>query len=175
MTEFTKQECLRLIDKLAETDPTTEAYHIVLSSIERLDAIGTTIDEIAKMREGGPVIKMISAKELMQADPATLDPPTLEELADIAEEEKLKVEQLKKLTVEATPPFEVADFPADVKDDLVKQDSAKTYSASEVRKALVEARSKGADVKAILAKVGADNFTAVPEAKYGELMSLLGA
>lgn len=169
MTEFMQKECYRLIDKLAETDPTTEAYHIVLSSIERLDAIGTTIDEIAKTREGKPTIKMISAKELMQTDPATLDPPTLEELADIAEEEKLKKEQLKKLTVEATPPFEAADFPAEVKEE------AKTYSPSEVRKALVEARGKGTDVKAILAKVGADNFTAVPEAKYGELMSLLGA
>ena len=159
MTEFMQKECYRLIDKLAETDPTTEAYHIVLSSLERLDAIGTTIDEIAKMRE---------TRELT----AILRPDVL------ANEVK---EQFDEILSAPGNPFTKGTFPADpapeaeVKDDLVKQDSAKTYSASEVRKALVEARGKGTDVKAILAKVGADNFTAVPEAKYGDLMSLLGA
>lgn len=159
MTEFMQKECYRLIDKLAETDPTTEAYHIVLSSIERLDAIGTTIDEIAKMRE---------TRELT----AILRPDV------IANEVK---EQFDEILSAPGNPFTKGTFPAEVKQDVVKEDSAttepvneeKTYEAAEVRRALVSARGRGVDVKAILSQVGADNFTAVPEAKYSEVMDAL--
>ena len=49
MTEPLKQELLRLVEKLHETDPTTTAYHILLHSIEALDSIGSTIDGIVEL------------------------------------------------------------------------------------------------------------------------------
>lgn len=146
MTEFTKKECLRLIDKLTETDPTTEAYHILLSSIERFDSIGNTVDEIAQLREQAPQELVI------------------------------------KGSLDKVIPFNATDFPAEVKDDLVKdvpppveEEEEETYTSSQVRKALVDARKDGVDVKALLAEFGADNFSAVPAGKYGAIMRKLGA
>ena len=165
MTEFTKQECLRLIDKLAETDPATEAYHILLSSIERFDSIGNTVDEIAQLREGA-------------AQQVVINLPGLKE-------------QMKQLAVEApTPPapednvvpFEATDFPAEVKDDLVKDvppadppAEEKTYDPAEVRTALCDARNKGVNVSAVLQKYGVNNFQNLPASQYGALMKELEA
>ena len=172
MTEFTKQECFRLIDKLAETDPTTEAYHILLSSIERFDSIGNTVDEIAQLREAATeqvVIDVAAIKEQMQKRAEAASTPTSPPEDDVAH----------TIPPELVVPFEVADFPAEVKDDLVKDApppvEEETYTSSQVRKALVDARKAGVDVKALLAEFGADNFSAVPAGKYGAIMRKLGA
>ena len=51
----------------------------------------------------------------------------------------------------------------------------KTYDASEVRKALVEVKAKGVDVKEVLSEFGVADFRALPAAKYGALMKKLEA
>ena len=175
MTEFTKKECLRLIDKLTETDPTTEAYHILLSSIERFDSIGNTVDEIAQLREGATehvVIDVAAIKEKIQKLKEAASTPT-------SPPEDATDSGFYVATSGAVIPFETTDFPAEVKDDLVKDApppvEEETYTSSQVRKALVDARKNGVDVKALLAEFGADNFSAVPAGKYGAIMRKLGA
>ena len=77
------------------------------------------------------------------------------------EQEGHEVAELVKKVVEAqpAPPPEKAE--------------EKTYTSPEVRKALVDARGKGINVKEILAGFGAENFQALPASKYGALMEAL--
>lgn len=173
MTEFTKKECLRLIDKLSETDPTTEAYHILLSSIERFDSIGNTVDEIAQLREAAAehvVIDVSAIKEQMK------------KRAEAAPED----DGTHPIPPELVVPFETEDFPAEVKDDLVKDVpppaeekkeepvEEKVYESSDVRAALVDARGRGVNVGEILQKFGVSNFQFLPASQYGELIKALG-
>ena len=51
MTDFVRDELSRVVKTLPETDPRTSEYHILLRSIEMLDSIGMTIDEIVKCNE----------------------------------------------------------------------------------------------------------------------------
>ena len=46
MTDFVKDELLRVVHTLPETDPRTPEYHTLLRSIEALDSIGSTINDI---------------------------------------------------------------------------------------------------------------------------------
>jgi hypothetical protein len=86
------------------------------------------------------------------------------------------------VVVAHVPPFTAAEFPEEPPEDPPEEPAptteatteAKTYNSAEVRKALVDARSSGTDVKALLKKFGAANFSEVPAAKYGELMAELG-
>ena len=50
---------------------------------------------------------------------------------------------------------------------------AKTYTMTEVRAALAQSRKKGVNVTELMKDLGYDNFTAVPAAKYPELMARL--
>ena len=51
MKQFLKDEFIRLVDKLPETDPTKTEYHVLLHSIEALEAIGSTIEDILTLAE----------------------------------------------------------------------------------------------------------------------------
>ena len=157
MTEFTKNECFRLIDKLTETDPTTEAYHILLSSIERFDAIGQTIDEVAGLRE----------KAMCNVVPFTAP--------DFPEEVKEEIAKAASDTVIASAEEALAEFDEKLPAADPEPVKEETYTSSQVRKALVDARKSGVDVKALLAEFDADNFSAVPASKYGAIMHRLGA
>jgi hypothetical protein len=102
---------------------------------------------------------------------------------------KARQESGDHVVVAHVPPFTAAEFPEEPPDDPMDEfvkgttvaenattapvTEPKTYSSSEVRKALVDARGRGVDVKAVLAAVGAENFAAVPAAKYGEVMAKL--
>lgn len=160
MQSFSLDELHRLVQLLPVTDPTTAEYHMLLRSIECLDSIGQTLDEIEERvfqrehnAEPSKVIR------LGHESGVTVAPFTAPEFPETPEEaEAHEAAALVEKIVEAAPKPEPP---------------AKTYEAAEVRAALVEARSKGVDVKALLAKVGADNFTAIPAAKYAELMALL--
>ena len=46
MKDFVRDELLRVVHTLPETDPRTSEYHILLRSIEILDSVGSTIDDI---------------------------------------------------------------------------------------------------------------------------------
>lgn len=181
MTEFVKQELVRLIDKLPETDPRSPDYQMLLRSIECLDAMGQTIDEIVKL-----------AKEDLNVDPPVLTPAQVVELSSAI---KAKAETGDRVVVAHVPPFTAAEFPEEPPDDpmdeFVKgttvaenattapttapEAPAKTYTSSEVRAALVDARGKGADIKAVMAQFGVNNFQEIPAARYAELMAVLEA
>lgn len=145
MTEFVKKEFLRLIDLLDQTDPRSQEYLTLLHSIECFDSMANSIDEMDKLR-------------------------TLDLMEDRLAEKKTVAEQAAKVAEIAKDnvvPFTAPDFPAE------QTEEAKTYSASDVRKALVDAKGKGVNVKEILGSFGAENFSALPAAKYGELMARL--
>ena len=160
MTEFLKKEFKRLVDLLPQTDPRGMEYQTLLRSIECLDAIGlSTIDVIVDMD------KLEAAAEKSKVVPFTKAefPEAVEETVEE------KAEAVEETGAEETGANEPKPEPAPV-ESVVEE---KTYTSAEVRKALVEARGKGVDVKAVLAKVGADNFTAVPASKYAALMDAL--
>ena len=166
MTEFSKNELLRLVDTIPETDPTTTAYHVLMQSIECFNSLALTVDEILALRDGSPANR-----------PA---------------------EKVKEIAQDNVVPFTAPDFPADTKDEVpegclhvvvprtdeppVEDKTAeektveeKTYAASDVRKALVEVKAKGVDVKEILSEFGVTDFRALPAAKYNALMMRLEA
>lgn len=160
MTEFSENELLRLVDKIPETDPTTTAYHVLMQSIECYNALALTVDEIIALRDEDAHEDLLRQQGLF----------------------KQQAEQLKKMAEAAKPtlpdtnavaPFEVADFPAETEEKKPEKAEEKTYTSPEVRKALVDARGKGVNVKEILAGFGAENFQALPASKYGALMEAL--
>lgn len=159
MTEFSKNELLRLVDKIPETDPTTTAYHVLMQSIECYNALALTVDEILALRDK-PVLepRMEQVTGVNNVVPFTA-PDFPAETPE--EQEGHEVAELVKKVVEAqpAPPPEKAE--------------EKTYTSPEVRKALVDARGKGVNVKEILAGFGAENFQALPASKYGALMEAL--
>lgn len=148
MTTTMAKEFLRLIGLLQQTDPSTTAYHALLQSIELLNSIGQTIEEM--LEESTDVI----AESIAKSSAATTDLP-----------EKNNV-----------VPFTAPAFPEEVEEEIVKEETIKEeqkFTSAQVRKALVDARNNGTDVRALLAEFGADNFSAIPEGKYAELMSRL--
>lgn len=64
-------------------------------------------------------------------------------------------------------------LPATKPEPEPEPEPAKTYSMPEVRAALAQSRKKGVNVNEFLQGLGYDNFTAVPAAKYGEVMAEL--
>ena len=163
MTEFTKLEFFRLIEKLKDTDPSTTAYHILLQSIESFDSIAKTVDDIAAMRDedaheavvvGAGWVKGQEGKVVELT--ATIDP------------DKVPVHPIPVV------PFEATDFPAETTMNP-PEDKKNSYDPADVRKALLDARGRGVNVKEILRGFGADGFQAVPAEKYGALMEALAA
>lgn len=144
-----------MVDRIPQTDPTTAEYHILLRSIEYLDAIGSTIDEI-----------VTEASEEMRKD--------LEAEKQTVEEQTAKVIEIAKAVAkpepEPAPKEEAAPEPAE---SAELTGANKVWSAAEVRKALVEAKGAGVDVKGLLLSVGVDSFPALPAARYAELMARL--
>lgn len=153
MKRFLKEELLRLVDKIPQTDPTTSSYHMLLHSIEALDAIGSTIEAILAMSdedeagEGGTVTPF----------PAPVEPiGPLEPVPQPAP---------------VTPIPEPIPVPAPV-EPPVETEKAK-ITAPDVRKALLDAKKRGVDVKAVLQKFYANNFQNLPEEKYADFMAAL--
>ena len=156
MTDFLKSEFERLVGLIPATDPRTADYQMLLRSIECLDALGQTVDAVAAPLEEAAAKVIPFTKAEFPEDPA-VDPVVEEKDEEKAAEEK---------AAEDISANEPEPEPAPVVEE-------KTYTSAEVRKALVDARGRGVDVKAVLAKVGADNFTAVPASKYAALMDAL--
>ena len=157
MTEYSRKEFRRLLDKVPETDPSTTAYHVLMQSIEMFNAIALTIDEFLDSGVVPPQEQVIGVNNVNVVPFTAPDFP-----AETPEEQEgHEVAELVKKVVEAqpAPPPEKAE--------------EKTYTSPEVRKALVDARGKGVNVKEILAGFGAENFQALPASKYGALMEAL--
>lgn len=147
MTEFSKNELLRLVDKIPETDPTTTAYHVLMQSIECFNSLALTVDEIIALRDGGVH-------------------------ADLVEQQ---AEEIKVTVQDNVIPFTAPDFPAEAPEEKKPEPAPPTLSASDVRKLLVEARGRGANVKEILKGFGADSFQALPADRYEDLAAALRA
>ena len=147
MTEFSKNELLRLVDKIPETDPTTTAYHVLMQSIECFNSLALTVDEIIALRDGGVH-------------------------ADLVEQQ---AEEIKVTVQDNVIPFTAPDFPAEAPEEKKPEPAPPTLSASDVRKLLVEARGRGANVKEILKGFGADSFQALPADRYEDLAEALRA
>lgn len=157
MTEFMRDELNRLVQKIPVTDPCSSEYHVLLRSIEYLDSMGSTIEEILAQVFEDQVTDDLAAEKL--------------DVKEGAERVK-EISAIKARAEGKVVPFTAPDFPEATEDKPAEQEE-KTYDPSEVRKALVAAKKNGVDVKAILAKVGVDNFQAVPAAKYGIIMKEL--
>lgn len=155
MTEYSRKEFRRLLDKVPETDPSTTAYHVLMQSIEMFNAIALTIDEFLDPGGVPPQEQVTGVNNVVPFTAPDFPAETPEE------QEGHEVAELVKKVVEAqpAPPPEKAE--------------EKTYTSPEVRKALVDARGKGINVKEILAGFGAENFQALPASKYGALMEAL--
>lgn len=143
MKQFLKDEFVRLVNKLPETDPSTSSYHMLLHSIEALEAIGSTIEGILE----------IEGDEEQPAEPFVEPIPFPKPIEPIS-----------------TDPDPIP-VPAPVEPPVVTEKT--TVTAPEVRKALCEAKKRGVDVKAVLQKFYANNFQNLPEEKYADLMAAL--
>lgn len=179
MTKTMANEFLRLIGKLHETDPSTQAYLTLLQSIECLNSIGQTIEEM--LAESEATLKIPVE---VRADWVPGQEGKIVELTAAIDPEKVPVHPIP------VAPFETSDFPETPEEkeghevaELVKQiaeqpeppKEEKTYQSSDVRKALVEVKAKGVDVKEVLSEFGVTDFRALPAAKYGALMARLEA
>ena len=150
MTEFSKNELLRLVDKIPETDPTTTAYHVLMQSIECYNSLALTVDEILVLRDG--VTPSQEQQEAVTAQ-AKFISDNVVELKAAVDPEKVPVHPIPEApTPEPAPP---------------------SLSASDVRKLLVEARGRGVNVKEVLKGFGADSFQAMPADKYEALAEAL--
>lgn len=166
MTEFMRNELNRLVQKIPETDPCSSEYHILLRSIEYLDSMGQTIEEILAQVFESQVADDLAAERL-----------------DIKEAERVKETSAIKAREGKVVPFTAPEFPEAAETEIKpvpesaespSEATAKTYSSSEVRKAVVDARLRGVDTAALFRKYGAEVFQGVPEARYPELMKELG-
>jgi hypothetical protein len=177
MTEFMRDELNRLVQKIPVTDPCSQEYHVLLRSIEYLDSMGATIEEILAqvfeaqvfedqvtddlaaekldVKEGAELISAIKAR----ADGKVV-PFTAPEFPEAAEAETpAEQEEIKSVPESAESPSEP---------------TTKTYSASDVRKAVVDARLRGVDTAPLFRKYGAEFFQGVPESRYPDLLRDLG-
>ena len=152
MTEFSKNELLRLVDKIPETDPTTTAYHVLMQSIECFNSLALTVDEIIALRDAQVYEDLMEQRGLI----------------------KQQADKIKEIAQDNVIPFEAPDFPAET-EEKKPEPAPPTLSASDVRKLLVEARGRGANVKEILKGFGADSFQALPADRYEDLAAALRA
>lgn len=170
MTETVKQEFMRLVDLLPQTDPRTEAYHILLSSIERFDAIGSTINDMVDVIHSEAAFDAVTVEAGWAKDQVG----KVVELTAKIDPEKVPVHPIP------TVPFEAPDFPTPAVNETVTPAEApapvqQTYDGPTVRRALLDARARGANVKEILRGFGADGFQGVPADRYADLMAALQA
>ena len=164
MTETVKQEFMRLVDLLPQTDPRTEAYHILLSSIERFDAIGSTINDMVDVVHSEAALDAVTTEAGWVKDQVG----KVVELTARIDPDKVPVHPIP------TVPFTAPDFPAET-EEKKPEPAPPSLSASDVRKLLVEARGRGVNVKEVLKGFGADSFQALPADRYEDLAAALRA
>lgn len=158
MKQFLKDEFSRLVGKLPETDPASPDYHTLLRSIEYLDGMSATIEELLSMDEE-------SEDRVELAEPIPFPKPSIDPADPVPVPAPIEPPVEKEEAEEPTE--EPTEAQAEEEEEIV-------YSASDVRKALVQAKARGADVKEILAMFGVDSFQSLPAAKYGKVMEAIG-
>jgi hypothetical protein len=151
--EILRKEYARLITRLEEVDPVQSPalYKELLEAIDSLYNLSGLYYEDSKEWYGD--FKINPGVEI----PVTTEPSAEEFRPPVMEPEEPEVEE---------PKVEEPEEP--------KTEEPKTYKREDVRAALARARKKGVSVAELLSEFGVDNFTGLPAAKYGELMSKLG-
>lgn len=172
MTEFMRDELNRLVQKIPVTDPCTSEYHVLLRSIEYLDSMGSTIEEILAEVFEGQVADDLAAEKLDVKEGAE----RVKEISAIKAQAEGKV---VPFTAPEFPEATEAEAPAEIKSvpesaESPSEPTTKTYSASDVRKAVVDARLRGVDTAPLFRKYGAEFFQGVPESRYPDLLRDLG-
>lgn len=184
MTAFFHDESGRLLAKLRETDPTTNAYLTCLQHLEVLYH-SNWLDELAALHENEtPKCVAFPSPEKKEKARAAFSAAT-EEVeqetvtpADTTESGTVQTAEVTESTeVEAPvtkdPDYDIHDEP--VQPDPVEEKPAKTYTKVEVRAALVAYRNGGGNIKSFLANFGADNFSTLDESQWSAVMEALNA
>lgn len=175
MTEYSRKEFQRLLDAVQKTDPSTMAYHTLMQSIEMFNAIALPVDDFLTS-DGAPQQEQVIGVNNTNVAPfdATDFPADTKDEAPEGclhvvvprTDEPAPVEEKKE---EDDPPLTGEGGPAHAPKE------EKTYDSPTVRKALLDARARGVNVKELLRGFGADGFQGVPAEKYGALMDALRA
>lgn len=168
MTEFMRDELNRLVQKIPVTDPCSQEYHVLLRSIEYLDSMGSTIEEILAQVFEDQVTDDLAAEKLDVKEGAE----RVKEISAIKAQTEGKVVPFTAPEFPEDPPAEIKSVPESA--ESPSEAPAKTYSSSDVRKAVVDARLRGVDTAELFKKYGSETFQGVPEARYPELMKDLG-
>lgn len=169
MTEFMRDELNRLVQRIPVTDPCSQEYHVLLRSIEYLDSMGSTIEEILAQVFEDQVTDDLAAEKL-----------DVKEGAELISAIKTRAEgKVVPFTAPEFPEAAETETPAEIKPvpesaESPSEPTIKTYSASDVRKAVVDARLRGVDTAPLFRKYGAEFFQGVPESRYPDLLRDLG-
>jgi len=136
-----------------EKDILREKYERLLEKLE-------ATDPIEYPREFVGILDMLDRLHCtIDRHPEPLGYSPIEKLPDRLPASEPSVEEYTPPVMEVVP----AEEPAPA-----------SYTKEEVRAALAKSRKNGVNVTELLAEFGAENFTGLPAAKYGELMSRLG-
>ena len=200
MKEFIREEYRRIIDLIPQTDPATPNYHCLLQSLEFFAGISDVVEELLYMLDDadGKIVKVDFHPPVVDLtggcgeDCATCDncSSNCTESATAGEDcatcDNCSSNSTESVTAgenadeaEASEPasaeVEEAPGPSEKEDSSSDEGDAEavTYDLVTVRKALIDARKGGADIKAILKSVGASNLTDLPPDKYGAVMAKL--
>ena len=142
--EILRREYLRVVDRLGEVDPVTNSKLY----LELLDILA----------------RLSWPYQAEGQRPAEEPEPTVDEI--IAE---AKAEKPEPSVEEYAPP--VMNNPEPAEEPKI---DALALTKEIVRAALANARKNGTNVTELLGELGYDNFSAVPAAKYGEIMERIG-
>ena len=152
--EILRREYLRVVDRLGEVDPVTNPglYKELLNAVDSLyNLSGMSLEDNAEFYEKyAPNHPVGFTTDIGPTLVGPANPVELPSEPDEPEEEDKKPEPAEEPK---------ADAPA-----LTKE---------VVRAALAKARKSGVNVTELLGELGYDNFSAVPAAKYGEIMERL--
>lgn len=180
MNDFIRDEYRRIINLIPQTDPATPNYHCLLQSLECFAGISDVVEELLYMLDDadGKIVKVDFHPPVVDLTGGCgEDCATCDNCSSNCTEDATAGEDADEAEVSEPASAEVEEAPAppEKEDSSSDEDDAEavTYDLVTVRKALIDARKGGADIKAILKSVGASNLTDLPPDKYGAVMAKL--
>lgn len=162
--EILRLEYLRIVDRLGEVDPVSSPalYRELLDFIDGLYGLsGMSMEDNAEFYEKRAPAHPVG----FTTEPALVGPAQPYEITTEPED---KAEKPEPSVEEYAPP--VMNNPEPVEGPK----AAPALTKEVVRAALAKARKSGVNVTELLGELGYDNFSAVPAAKYGEIMERIG-
>ena len=143
---------------------TDEVRDILQRELTRCALALTEMDPAREHKSYGELVNTVQSLIWITTAPDTASPSVG------VEQEPYSPAEIKVIPAEEMTEEDKADAAAVIE----AAEEAKTYSREEVRAALAKSRKNGVNVTELLAKFGVDNFSALPAAKYPELMARLG-